>query len=164
MKQLERLLFLQGSRCFFCDETIPEGEASIEHLVATANGGAKQDDNCVVCCKAVNAALGSLHIKEKLKAVLNQRGRFVCPRHGAQTSQSTEDVVLPERVALVVADLQKRGASRPRRVATLKNTMNTVFHKALTEGELDALLSSLQSSGFVVVEEDKVSYALPAGA
>ena len=50
MKQ-QRLLFLQGSRCFFCGETIPIGEASIEHLVATSNGGAKDDENCVVCAR-----------------------------------------------------------------------------------------------------------------
>jgi len=44
MKLLERLLFLQGQRCFFCGQAIPLGEASIEHLVATANGGAKDDE------------------------------------------------------------------------------------------------------------------------
>ena len=57
MKQLERLLFLQGNVCFFCQQPLPAGEASVEHLVATSNGGAKDDDNCVVCCKSVNVAL-----------------------------------------------------------------------------------------------------------
>lgn len=168
MKQLERLLFLQGNRCFFCGDSIPEGEASIEHLVATSNGGAKEDDNCVVCCKTVNAALGNLSIKSKLQAVLNQRSRFLCPRASAGLVASArggiEGEPPPERIALVVADLQKRGPSRPRRVATLKNTMNSVFQMALSDAELDALLANLQSSGFVVVEDTKVSYALPAGA
>lgn len=59
MKQLERLLFLQGQVCFFCALPIPPGEASVEHLVAVCNGGSKDDDNCVACCKTVNAALGS---------------------------------------------------------------------------------------------------------
>jgi hypothetical protein len=168
MKQLERLLFLQGNRCFFCGDPIPEGEASVEHLVATSNGGPKEDENCVVCCKAVNAALGNLPIKAKLQAVLNQRSRFTCPRLGSrpegQCSTTATHEVQPERIALVVADLQKRGPSRPRRVATLKNTMNSVFQMSLSETELDALLSSLQSSGYVIVEDTKVSYALPAGA
>ncbi|MBK7614355.1 MAG: HNH endonuclease [Burkholderiales bacterium] len=167
MKQLERLLFLQGNRCFFCGEPIPEGEASVEHLVATSNGGPKDDDNCVACCKTVNAALGNLSIKAKLQAVLNQRSQFVCPKSAslplAQSTTSTVQEPLPERVALVVADLQKRGPSRPRRVATLKNTMNSVFQMSLSEVELDALLSSLRESGHVVVEDTKVSYALPAG-
>ena len=42
MKQLERLYFLQGQRCFFCGQPIPPGEASVEHLVASSNGGAKK--------------------------------------------------------------------------------------------------------------------------
>ena len=69
MKQLERLLFLQGNRCFFCGDFIPEGEASVEHLVAISNGGPKEDENCVVCCRTVNAALGNLPIKSKLQAI-----------------------------------------------------------------------------------------------
>ena len=73
MKQLERILFLQGNVCFFCRQPIPDGEASVEHLVATSNGGAKDDENCVVCCKTVNAALGSLSVKAKLQVVVNQR-------------------------------------------------------------------------------------------
>ena len=168
MKQLERLLFLQGNRCFFCSNPIPAGEASVEHLVATSNGGAKEDENCIVCCKAVNAALGNLPIKAKLQAVLNQHGRFVCPMAGAHAeghpTTSIDYGVHPQRIALVVADLQKRGPSRPRRVATLKNTMNSVFQMSLSDAELDVLLSSLQSSGYVVIEEKKVSYALPPGA
>ncbi|MFO1528461.1 MAG: hypothetical protein U1F77_01715 [Kiritimatiellia bacterium] len=54
--------------------------------------------------------------------------------------------------------------SRPRRVKTLKNTLNSFFKMSLSEPELDALISNLQSSGYVIVEDTKVSYALPAGA
>ena len=36
MKQLERLLFLQGNVCFFCQQPLPAGEASVEHLVAAS--------------------------------------------------------------------------------------------------------------------------------
>jgi hypothetical protein len=79
MTQRERLLFLQGNRCFFCDEAIPEGEATVEHLVATANGGPNQEHNCVVCCRTLNSLLGCLPLKEKLRAILRHRGRFTCP-------------------------------------------------------------------------------------
>lgn len=168
MKQLERLLFLQGGRCFFCAERIPEGEASVEHLVAAANGGPKDDQNCVVCCKTVNAALGSLSIKAKLQAVLNQRGRFVCPGSFALTEPQLNGGVAPsgqpDRVVLVVADLLKRGPSKPRRVATLKNTMNSLFKMSLSEPELEELLTRMQSLGYVAVDDAKVSYALPTGA
>ena len=169
MKQLERLLFLQGNRCFFCGDPIPEGEASVEHLVATSHGGAKDDENCVVCCRALNAALGNLSIKAKFQVVLNQRSRFICPGSGPRLAREIPPERLAhevpsERIALVVADLQKMSTSRPRRVKTLKNTLNSFFKMSLSEPELDALISNLQSSGYVIVEDTKVSYALPAGA
>lgn len=34
-----------------------KAEASVEHLRASANGGGNNDENCVACCKAVNALL-----------------------------------------------------------------------------------------------------------
>jgi predicted nucleic acid-binding Zn ribbon protein len=161
MKQLERLLFLQGHRCFFCGEAIPSGEASIEHLAATSNGGAKDDENCVVCCKAVNTALGHLSVKAKLQAVLNHRGRFACPMSVGSLATSTLEPD-DDRVAVVVADLHKRGSARPRRVTTLKNTMNAAFQMSLSETELDVLLARMQAKGFVAIDDTKVSYALPA--
>lgn len=94
MKQLERLLFLQGNRCFFCQSAIPAGQASVEHLVATANGGSGSDDNCVVCCKSMNEALGKLPIKVKMQVILNQRGRIVCPS-GPATRDSSQAVASP---------------------------------------------------------------------
>lgn len=161
VKQLERILFLQGHRCFFCGQTIPLGEASIEHLVATSNGGTKDDENCVVCCKSVNAALGHLSVKAKLQAVLNHRGTFTCPMSLGGSAQTVVDVK-NERVAAVLADLLKRGSARPRRVSTLKNTMNAAFQMSLSESDLDTLLSQLQAMGYVIVDETKVSYDLPA--
>jgi len=67
-----------------------------------------------------------------------------------------------ERVALVVADLQKRGSARPRRISTLKNTLNSAFQMSLSEAELDVLLGQLQAKSYVIIEGTKVSYALPA--
>ena len=167
MKQLERLLFLQGNRCFFCALPIPEGDASVEHLVATSNGGPKDDENCIVCCKAVNAALGNLSIKSKLQAILNQRGVFNCPIHigNISTESPATGTTLEEadeRLKLVVADLIKRGASRPRKVATLKNTMNSIFQMQLPESEIETLLVELQRLGYITLQDTKVTYALGA--
>ena len=164
MKQLERLLFLQGNRCFFCQQFIPVGEASVEHLAATSNGGAKDDENCVACCRAVNAALGNLSVKAKLQAIVNQRGGFVCP-HSAETDftgQLPEPAAPPEdeRLKLVVADLQKRGAARPRKLATLRNTVNSVFQNKLSEEDLSSLVALLAFHGYVTVQDTKVTYAL----
>src|SRR5687767_1224674 len=79
MKPLDRLLYAQGKRCFFCREPLARADASIEHLVALANEGADSDANCVACCKALNRLLGSMPLKNKIEVVLNQEGKFKCP-------------------------------------------------------------------------------------
>jgi hypothetical protein len=79
MKQLDRLLFEQGNQCFFCRKPLNPADASVEHLVASANGGNNSEENCVACCKKLNALLGSKSLKEKMQIVLNQRGSFRCP-------------------------------------------------------------------------------------
>jgi hypothetical protein len=168
MKQLDRLLLFQGNRCFFCDHPIPEGEASVEHLVATSNGGGNEDDNCVACCKTLNAAFGHRPYKDKLRAVLNHRGQFTCPRTAASDAAVAIPLTAPSqlangKLALVVTDLQKRGSARPRKVTTLRNTIAAAFQNKLSESEIDSLLASLLAGGQVVIKEEKVSYNLPAG-
>jgi len=37
-KPLDRLMFAQGGHCFFCKKPLSKSEASVEHLVASANG------------------------------------------------------------------------------------------------------------------------------
>ncbi len=161
MKQLERLLFLQGNMCFFCQQAVPAGEASVEHLVAISNGGAKDDENCVVCCKTLNAALGNLSVRAKLQVVLNQRSGFVCPQLRSAAGISSSASLASEQLELVVADLLKRGAARPRKTATLKNTINSVFQNKLSDEELSSFVSALETRGYVAVQDTKVSYALP---
>ena len=65
------------------------------------------------------------------------------------------------RIAAVVADLQKRGASRPRKVTTLRNTIAAVFQKQLTEDQLSSLFTNLVAAGFIIVNESNVAYNLP---
>jgi len=68
---------------------------------------------------------------------------------------------LPEKVAVVVANLQQRGASKPRTVKTLSSTIASLFQKQLTETELNELLDALKAQGIVAVNGTKISYALP---
>ena len=171
---LDRLLFAQGNRCFFCRKELPKTEASVEHLVASANGGASDDGNCVACCKALNHLLGSKSIKEKLQIVLNQRGNFQCPgnTNGAQpTSASSSNQPMPQKTAvasgssidLVLADLRKRGASRPRKLSTLTSTIKALLkqqQRPNSDGELKTLVAELQRLGKVVITDTKVSYKL----
>jgi len=103
MKQLDRLLFEQGNQRVFCRKPLKPIDASVEHLVASANGGTNGEENCVACCKKLNALLGSKSLKEKMQIVLNQRGSFRCP----------EDVER-ERLASVARTSAPVAASTPK--------------------------------------------------
>jgi hypothetical protein len=74
----------------------------------------------------------------------------------ANTKTSTE------KMAVIVANLQQRGASKPRAVKTLLSTISSIFQKQLSEQELAKLLGELQANSFVIVDGTKVSYTLPA--
>ena len=163
MKQLQRLLFLQGNKCFFCGSPIPEGQASVEHLDALSNGGKKSDENSVVCCKAVNAALGSLSIKEKFRAVLSHKGEFACPAQAVPKPEP--DLELHEMVAVeaqkllpeVVENLRKRGIARPNTLSKLRKSVGASFKQASSE-LVEAVLVLLKESGYTAIDGEKVSY------
>ncbi len=184
---IERLLFVQGNLCFFCQQPLAKADASVEHLLATANGGDNSDGNCVVCCKAVNRVLGSMQLKDKLKVVLNQRGRFVCPdphklavaapaevrpaksqskpqpKQPPQSKPQSQPKPAPQPPAhydKVLANLRKRGSSRPRTLARLKSSIATLFPKGTSADVIDALLARLQAEGIVTVTGVRVAYQL----
>jgi len=160
-KPIDRLLFAQGGLCFFCQRTLAPSDATVEHLVASANGGSNHPDNTVACCRALNTLLGRMSLKEKLRVVLNQKGEFRCPNGSAAPSKSPATQSTAQRLALVVADLRKRGAARPRTVKTLSSTIGALFQKQLTEHEVAALLGKLKAQGIVSVSGTKVTYELP---
>ena len=66
-----------------------------------------------------------------------------------------------ERIAVIVDDLHKRGAAKPRTVTTLTSTIGALFLKQLSPDEIGALLTALQARGYVSVVGNKVSYSLP---
>lgn len=173
-KPLDRLMFAQGGLCFFCDMPLPKSEASVEHLVPIARAGSNGDDNCVACCSAINGLLGSMSLKEKLRVVLNQNGKFTCPKNACATHGAVPKAPavpkatatpLPPKVdnySVVLEDLKKRSASRPRKVESLKNTIRSAVKNAkssLSEAQLEALLKQLQANGKIIVEGTKVSYS-----
>jgi hypothetical protein len=164
VKQLQRLLLLQGQRCFFCDSPIPEGEASVEHLIASANGGTKDDGNCVVCCKSLNAAFGNKGVKEKFRAVLNHRGPFVCPSKATSRPEPVEPSIEDPQISVVIANLHRQGPRKPRKEKGLRNTRAAAFQQTLAEEELSSLLERLQAKAIVSIADGKVTYNLPAEA
>jgi len=163
-KPLKRLLFAQGGRCFFCDKPLPATSASVEHLVAKANGGNDQDGNCVVCCKSINQLLGSMSLKEKIQVCLKQKGQFECP-NGAARKVAKPQVpaktaqLMAECYEKLVVNLNQRQKAKPATVTKLKNTITSLFRKKLSPDQVDKLVQQLQSREVIFVTGSKVTYA-----
>ena len=166
-KPLDRLLFAQGGRCFFCNQPLSQVDASVEHLVAVSNGGKNGDENCVACCKALNRLFGRMSLKEKLGVVLNQKGDFNCPNGRPADSPrkalpATAGLLWPaDGIPAVLADLTRRGSARPRTLKTLTGTVNALFKNRRSEEEVAVLIRQMQAEGWVLVNGTKVSYDLP---
>jgi PIN domain len=67
-----------------------------------------------------------------------------------------------QRVNIVVTNLMQRGDSKPGTLETLTNTINSLFQKQLTKQELDTILTSLTTQGFIAINNSKISYSLSA--
>lgn len=161
-KPIERLIFAQGGLCFFCKKPLSNADASVEHLVASANGGGNRDD------KSLNALLGSMSLKEKIQVVLNQKGQFKCPNGaerpaGVGASAKSPDVVAvtrptADKYSQIVANLRQRGDAKPRTVSKLSSTINALYQNKLSKYELTSLLQQLQEGGVIAVSGTKVTY------
>ena len=169
-KPIQRLMFAQGGQCFFCRRPLPKAEASVEHLVALTHGGKDNDENCVVCCKALNNMFGRMSLKEKLQILLNQKGKFVCPATTpvaptvaqAQVAKRKTPRTHDGKFGLVVTDLHKRGNARPGTSEKLLNTIKTYLAQiGESPVEAEALLRELAAKRYVVISSGKVTYALP---
>lgn len=96
------------------------------------------------------------HLKEKDINVMRERDLAEIPLLQLPTSTSMD-----EKVAAIVKNLGGRGQSRPRKVRTLKNTINSLFTKKLDDGELSTLVREMQKRKLIVVNQNNVSYKLP---
>jgi 5-methylcytosine-specific restriction endonuclease McrA len=56
-----------GDDCWLCRRPIREGDATIEHLVARANGGTNDPANLALCHHGCNAHLRDRPLPRKLK-------------------------------------------------------------------------------------------------
>lgn len=182
-------MFAQGGQCFFCAVPLPKAEASVEHLVPSSRAGANSDDNCVACCKAMNALLGSMSLKEKIKVVLNQKGQFKCPNGiGAHvhapaslpkvavalkvpaaapkpiaatpSSSSTANRISPETISNVIDNLKSRGNARPKHLSSLRATLKATASFNLTDAQVEVLIKHLEASGKIAVKNELVAYKL----
>ena len=72
-----------------------------------------------------------------------------------------KEVKKDDKIDAIVKNLINRGQSRPRKVKTLQNTINSLFAKKLEQKELKALVNELQKRKLIVVNQSNVSYKLP---
>jgi hypothetical protein len=75
-----------------------------------------------------------------------------------QISRATDN---EEKISAIIKNLAGRGQSRPRKVKTLANTINSLFTQKLGENELSALIKLLKDRKYIVVKGSNISYKLP---
>lgn len=66
-----------------------------------------------------------------------------------------------EKIRAIVKNLAGRGQSRPRKVTTLSNTINSLFTNKLEENELLSVIKILQAKNYISLNQENVSYNLP---
>jgi hypothetical protein len=66
-----------------------------------------------------------------------------------------------EKINAIAKNLECRGQSRPRKIQTLSNTINSLFTNKLEESELMAIINNLKAKKYITVNKDNVSYNLP---
>ena len=96
------------------------------------------------------------HLKARNINVMREKDLAEIPLLQLPTSTSMD-----EKVAAIVKNLGGRGQSRPRKVRTLKNTINSLFTKKLDDKELSTLVREMQKRKLIVVNQNNVSYKLP---
>ncbi len=65
-----------------------------------------------------------------------------------------------EKIDAVVHNLKTRGSSKPRKIGTLKNTINAIFSKSLRDSELTEIINALAQQGYITIEGESISYQL----
>ena len=65
-----------------------------------------------------------------------------------------------EKISAIIKNLAGRGQSRPRKIKTLSNTINSLFTQKLNENELNDLIKVLKDRKYIVVKDNNISYKL----
>ena len=65
-----------------------------------------------------------------------------------------------ERLDAIIENLKQRGSSKPRIEKKLASTINSLFQKKLTGGDITDLMTGLKSRGVITIDNNKISYHL----
>jgi len=93
----------------------------------------------------------------KARKIRVQREKDLAEIPVLRMSNATND---DEKITAIITNLSGRGQSRPRKVKTLANTINSLFTEKLEEQELLSLVKQLQERKYIVVNQGNVSYKL----
>ena len=66
-----------------------------------------------------------------------------------------------DMIDAIVKNLVGRGQSRPRKVKTLQNTINSLVSESLDNAKLTELVGELQKRKFIIVDKSNIKYTLP---
>ncbi len=74
--------------------------------------------------------------------------------------KETKTSEIDKKLAVVLADLKRRGDSKPRKKDALINTLKNIFKNDLSEKEVDRLFRKLVESKQITVNNEKLAYHL----
>ena len=96
------------------------------------------------------------HLREKKIRIYRERDLAEIP-----LLRKSSDISKNEKIDAIIKNLATRGQSKPRKMNTLANTINSLFTKKLDEKELTALITQLQDLKYIAVNQGNVTYKLP---
>lgn len=95
------------------------------------------------------------HLKTRKLRVQRSNDLAEIPVLRMASDSSTDD-----KISTIVSNLVSRGQSRPRKVKTLQNTINTLFTTKLDNQELQKIVNILQQKGYIQIKDGNVTYNL----
>jgi hypothetical protein len=96
------------------------------------------------------------HLKTKKIKIFREKDLAEIPLLRIASTSSDD-----EKIAAIVKNLVGRGQSRPRKVKTLTNTINSLFSPKLVAKELETVINQLQEQNYIVINDGNVTYKLP---
>ena len=96
------------------------------------------------------------HLKGRGIKIQREQDLAEIPVVRMSTASSADDMV-----AAIVKNLAGRGQSRPRKVKTLSNTINSLFTEKLSEQQMSSIVKDLEKRKYIEVSNGHVSYHLP---
>jgi len=96
------------------------------------------------------------HLREKKIRVQREKDLAEIPILRISSATNNDD-----KICAIIQNLAGRGQSRPRKIKTLSNTINSLFSPKLDEKELSTLINILKEQKYIAVKDSNVSYSLP---